>query len=654
MPPPQPWQAPPPPTFGPPPGQPPYGAPYGQPTDQPQYGQPYGQPATEPPQYGQPYGQPQYGAPYGQPPAAPPPGWGQQPGFGAPGYPPPYGPGGPGGPFGPPPKKSRTGLVIGLVSGGVVLLVLLVLGVVGLAGLAGGGKPAPSASGTTRAGKIVAGGTVTTTLNTDLTTGLMPADAANTDAYSLVDSLYTGLVRFDPTTGKPVRVIADSVVTSDSKTWTIKIQPGWTFDNGEPVDANAFIRSWSYAATSTNEAYAAYQFSHIAGYPQLAASPPKGTTLSGLSAPDEYTLNVTLTAPFAWFEDDLGQPSFMPMAKACTDDPATCKTKPIGDGPFKLDGTWTAGGAVDLVRNTGYHGAKPHLDKLVFQPVTDSTKSLVGFQSDSYDVLPSLTGPNAKAIQASNPNEVVTSPSLVVYYLGFPGYVKAFKDKRVRQAFSEALDRQTLANVTDVGTPLTSFVPTDVAGGPAAGSCAHCVSNVDDAKKLLAAAKFPASQPVQLQISSSGSSSEQLVQLISQQLKTNLGVQAEVTPSSSPSDYYSAAAAHKMTGPFLLPWVADFPSVEEYVSQQYSTSGGFNYFGYSNATVDKAVAAGDGAASTDAAVTGYQPAWAQLDDDLPAVPLYQATQVAAQSDKVTGVTLDPIGAIDYTKVGRLS
>ncbi|MDH6705587.1 hypothetical protein P3T27_002297 [Kitasatospora sp. MAA19] len=78
------------PPYGPPQPQPPYGAP------QPQYGYP--------PQGGQPYGAPQqpYGAPqqpYGVPPQAP---------YGQPGYP-------------PPPKKGRTGLVVGLVVGALVL-----------------------------------------------------------------------------------------------------------------------------------------------------------------------------------------------------------------------------------------------------------------------------------------------------------------------------------------------------------------------------------------------------------------------------------------------------------------------------------------------------------------------------------------------------
>jgi hypothetical protein len=148
-----------------PPSYPPYGSPdpYGQP-QQPQYGQPqpgqYGQPQQDPygqpPQYGQPqqdpYGQPpQYGQPqqnpYGQPPqyGQPQPGQYAQPGqYGQPGqYPGQYPGGVPGYPT--PAPKSRTGLIIGLVAGGFVLL--LVIGIGLIFALSGGSGDPKTAAG---------------------------------------------------------------------------------------------------------------------------------------------------------------------------------------------------------------------------------------------------------------------------------------------------------------------------------------------------------------------------------------------------------------------------------------------------------------------------------------------------------------------------
>jgi hypothetical protein len=95
--------------WNPPPGQggPPYGGAPGQ--GQPGYGQ---QPGAQPG--------------YGQQPAGPP-GYPQQPGYGQPQ--PQYGPPGPS-PYGQPPyppRKSNTGLIIGLAGGAMALLVLLVV-----------------------------------------------------------------------------------------------------------------------------------------------------------------------------------------------------------------------------------------------------------------------------------------------------------------------------------------------------------------------------------------------------------------------------------------------------------------------------------------------------------------------------------------------
>ncbi|GLZ31600.1 hypothetical protein Lesp02_37880 [Lentzea sp. NBRC 105346] len=116
-----------------PPQQP---GPYGQ-QPQPGYGQqPYGQPPQQPGPYGQqPYGQ-QPG--YGQ--QQPPQGYGQ----------PPYG-------YGPPPKKTNTGLVVGVIIG-VLVLVGGVIGVVAMNSDGGSGSSASGNSGSTNTNSNSSGG----------------------------------------------------------------------------------------------------------------------------------------------------------------------------------------------------------------------------------------------------------------------------------------------------------------------------------------------------------------------------------------------------------------------------------------------------------------------------------------------------------------
>lgn len=116
-------------------GPPPDGDPYGQ---QPGYGPPSYGPPTDPPSSG-PYGQPPpsgpgySGAPYQQP------AYGPQPGpYGQPGMPPGV----------PPPKRSHTGLLVGLGSGIVVLIVAIIVVAVYAFGGNGGGSPEANGSAT--------------------------------------------------------------------------------------------------------------------------------------------------------------------------------------------------------------------------------------------------------------------------------------------------------------------------------------------------------------------------------------------------------------------------------------------------------------------------------------------------------------------------
>jgi oligopeptide transport system substrate-binding protein len=68
--------------------------------------------------------------------------------------------------------------------------------------------------------------------------------------------------------------------------------------------------------------------------------------------------------------------------------------------------------------------------------------------------------------------EFVNVPSACTYYYGFTNTKPPFDDVRVRRAFSQAIDRQSLVdNVTKGGqTPATSFAPPGIFGAPAPGT----------------------------------------------------------------------------------------------------------------------------------------------------------------------------------------
>src|SRR5207302_9541412 len=63
---------------------------------------------------------------------------------------------------------------------------------------------------------------------------------------------------------------------------------------------------------------------------------------------------------------------------------------PTGTGPFKFS-SWVIGQKVELVKNTGYWGAKPKLDKIIIRPISDNEaryQALKTGEINAFDLAP--------------------------------------------------------------------------------------------------------------------------------------------------------------------------------------------------------------------------------------------------------------------------
>ncbi|WP_018589048.1 ABC transporter substrate-binding protein, partial [Salinispora arenicola] len=134
---------------------------------------------------------------------------------------------------------------------------------------------------------------------------LVPSAANDEPSIYVIRQLYRGLIKYNAQTGAAEHDLAESIASDDHKLWTITINGGYTFDNGEPVDAESFIRSWNYAAYGPNAQSNAYFMKRIAGFDDVTAKDPDGDgpktapepkakTLSGLKKVDDLTFTVEL------------------------------------------------------------------------------------------------------------------------------------------------------------------------------------------------------------------------------------------------------------------------------------------------------------------------------------------------------------------------
>jgi oligopeptide transport system substrate-binding protein len=489
---------------------------------------------------------------------------------------------------------------------------------------------------------------------------LTPADTNETSGSQVLAALFAPLVDYDAD-NKPYEVQADSITTSDNKTWTIKIKSGWTFHNGEAVTADSYIDAWN-AAAYKGASQNSYFFSQIVGYKDVApeastANPspqPSAQKMSGLKKVDDNTFTVTLSSPFSDFKTMLGYTAFYPLPKAAFNSDGTVKSDfkeaPIGDGAFKMDGTWQHDQKISVVKYDGYKGdAKPKISGAQFTIYQQPSAEYADLLAGNDDVMKQIPTENLSTAEGDLGDRYLHSPASTFQFLAFPTYDKNFSNANVRKAISMAIDRQAIVDQVFKGSQKAaySFVSPVVAGYRDNTCGANCEFKPADAKALYTQNNGPSK--LEITYNADGGHKD-WVDATCNQLKNNLGVECVGIPTAKFADLLNKVEKKEEVGMFRMGWVMDYPSMEDYLGPLYSTSGSSNYYGYSNADFDKLVQEGREASGSEAAIQKWQQAEDLLAKDLPVLPLRFGQNNYGISTKVKNVDIDLFNRVDLLKI----
>jgi oligopeptide transport system substrate-binding protein len=456
-----------------------------------------------------------------------------------------------------------------------------------------------------------------------------------------VNALFAPLTKFNAEK-QLTDVQAQSVTPADGgRLWTIKIKPGWTFHDGEPVTAQSYVNAWNATAYGPNAWGNNGSFADFAGYPALnpATGKPVASTLSGLTAPDATTIQVRLIRPDSQFPLELTTPAFLPLPNAYFKGPAAWDSAPVGDGPFEVAGPWQPNKSLTVKRYAAYRGQRPSADGIVFDIYTSLQSAYTAVQAGQVDV--SLIGPATYgAAEKDMPNDVVAYNAPSIDYLGFPLYNSDFKNKLTREAISLAINRPAISTALFGGltTPATSILPPAEAGAPL-NVCPYCRYDPALARKLLAEAGGWKG-PLVLWYPS-GVGYDQVMQAIANQLTENLGIKSITFNASSVTSWVASLAAKKMTNGITIGhWGAFFPSMQNTLTNLFEPTGTV-YFetNYSSPALTKSIQQGDGS-SLAASQAYYRQAEQLTMNAFPVVPLFYNKYVYVHGPAVSNVIVD--------------
>lgn len=276
-----------------------------------------------------------------------------------------------------------------------------------------------------------------------------PAKATD-NTYPLVYLIYDPLVGLaaDETTVEP-RLAESWTVSDDATTFTFVLREDVTWQDGEPFIAEdvVFTATWWAQNPSAYTGRPAH-WGQIDGAADIADTTDP---LRGITALDDYTVEITLSAPNANFLSQLANASnaIVPEHLLAGETAATLETSdfvtaPVGTGPFKLT-TYEADQFVEFEANADYFGGAPESDRFIWK-ILSGQQIANQLESGDLDVAFGLAQDNRSVLEGNAALELVDSLSVGMVGLYVRTDNPALADERVRQALYYAIDRQALVD----------------------------------------------------------------------------------------------------------------------------------------------------------------------------------------------------------------
>lgn len=454
----------------------------------------------------------------------------------------------------------------------------------------------------------------------------------------VLEQLYSGLTAVDYDSGDIVGVVASDWETEDAQTWTFTLRDDFTFHNGDPVTAQTFVDTWNWTVNPDNAQGQEAFFDKIAGYQEVADG--EAEEMSGLTAPDETTLQIELTEPFSPLPAMLSYTAFYPLPDEAFEDIDAFQESPIGNGRYQMDGNWEHDVEIAMTRYEEWPGDNPGLaDRIVWKIYGDVGTAYLDAQAGELDILSGIPPERLATVEDEFGDNQQQDPSSSFTYLGFPMYDDQWADPDLRHALSMAIDREQIIETIFNGAlePATGVIP-PVLGQYRGDACNYCDYDPEAAAELYEAAGGPSDITIWF---NSGAGHEEWTEAVANMWQQNLPIDNVTFESLEFAQYLDLHAEEGITGPYRLGWVLSYPSPQYAMEPLYSTGADSNYFQYSNEEFDGLIDQANSAPEEDDADSLYQQAEDILLEDMPAIPMWYGVTTTVFSDNVDNIVVDP-------------
>jgi len=421
---------------------------------------------------------------------------------------------------------------------------------------------------------------------------LDPQKARGFEAQSILRDLCEGLTTLDAKAGVAPGVATSWSASGDGLTYTFALRHEAHWSNGDPVVAADFVAGlMRLVDPATGSAYAQY-VDVIANASDIVAG-RKPPDVLGVTAPDEWTVIITLANPAPYLPTLLSHPCTCPVHRPTLRLHPEGFARPgimVGNGAFVMK-EWVPGSYVLALRNHHYwNDTATRLDGVKYLLIPDENAELARYRGGELQVTFTVPRGQFDWIRANLAGELHVAPQLTTYYYGFNLRRAPFRDNpKLRSALSMVIDREKLTQlVLRVGElPAWGWVPPGIDNYTSQSFDYRGMSlaaRIAAGQRLYAEAGYSRERPVSFELRyNSGEVHTKLALAIASMWKEALGAQVRLTQVEFKSllDDIDRGDVEM----FRSSWVGDYD--DAYTFAQYLKSDfGVNLPHYSNSTYD--------------------------------------------------------------------
>jgi peptide/nickel transport system substrate-binding protein len=443
-------------------------------------------------------------------------------------------------------------------------------------------------------------------------------------SFQVLENVYDTIVVPDAEGEFQPSLATEWDTSEDGLTWTFTLRDDVTFHDGTEFDADDVL--YSFNRIIDDELANAYRFASV----------------EEITAPDPYTVEITLSEPTPALLDNVGGFKGMAIIPEGAADDHDLATEAVGTGPFVLGSPGASG--ITMTAFEDHWGGAPSVDQVEFRYISESTTALTSLRTGEIHWTDNIPPQEIDTLQGEDGIEVGISPSVDYWYLALNQEVEPWDQVEARQAVAYGINRDQIVDVAQFGaaTVNQTAIPEDNFWYHDHSPFGHDPAQAQD---LLSDAGVEEGQTLGLMVVQD-TEGVQAAQVIEANLaEIGISVQIEQEPDSTWLD----RQAEGEFDAFMWAWLGNLDPFGFYHAQHYS-EGGFNAQSYSNPEVDDLLEQAASETDQDARKALYDQAAELIVDDVSYLYLYNPDVVQAWAEGIDGYEIRPDRAINFENV----